>query len=249
MGYFSEGTVAVVTGGSRGIGKACAIDLASEGAHVVLVYKQADLEAKEVVAHIEGCGGLATAFQSDLTQEEGVRHLFRTIRKDVGTVAILVSNAGITDDGFLTGMSAEKFDRVITANLRGTFLCCREAMKAMSYSRSGAIVTVSSATGTRGVAGQTNYSASKGGIISFTKAMALEGAPFNVRANVVSPGYILTDMTKPLPQATRDSIIEKIPLQRPGEPEEVARVVTFLVSDRASYMTGAVVSIDGGLVL
>jgi 3-oxoacyl-[acyl-carrier protein] reductase len=216
--------------------------------HVVIGYASREADAKETANTVEEQGGTASVLGIDVADEASVQAAFRAIRAEYGRLDVLVSNAGITRDGFLTMMSADKFDTVVDVNLRGTFLCCREAMKVMAYARSGSIVTISSAPGARGVPGQTNYSASKGGVVSFTKALAQEAARHNVRANVVAPGFIETDMTRAMRPDIRKSYAAQIPMGRVGGAEEVAAAVTFLASTRASYVTGACLVVDGGLV-
>jgi 3-oxoacyl-[acyl-carrier protein] reductase len=245
---FPLDAVAVVTGASRGIGRAVALDLAREGARVVVTYSQSSGGADETVSLIEAAGGSGVARQVDVAEEQQVRRLFRDIRTEFGRIDALVCNAGITRDGFLMTMSSEKFDSVVDVNLGGTFLCCREAAKVMANQRSGSIVTMSSAPGMRGMEGQTNYSASKGAIVSFTKALAQEVAPYGVRANVVAPGLIGTGMV----EAVRSDLVDKyraiVPMRRIGTPDEVAALISFLSSDRASYITASVFVVDGGLV-
>jgi 3-oxoacyl-[acyl-carrier protein] reductase len=245
---FPGSEVAIVTGGSRGIGAAVGRSLAANGARVVVCYGRSDVEAKHVVNQIETEGGEALAVHLDVGDETSVRTVFRFVKTEFGRLDILVANAGITNDGFLSMMSTQKFDSVIDVNLRGTFLCCREAIKAMAFQRDGSIVTISSASGRRGVAGQTNYSASKGGVVAFTRALALEAGMHNVRANVVAPGFIETDMVKTIRPDLRKLYESQIPLGRVGQADEVANVVSFLASKRASYVHGACVVVDGGLV-
>lgn len=248
MGLFSNDAVAVVTGASRGIGRAIAEELAREGARVVVGYARSESDAKLVAADIDAAGGRAWPARTDVTDERAVRGLFRWVRSEFGRLDVMVSNAGITSDGLVATMSTRKFDQVLEVNLRGTFFTCREAMRFMAYQRSGSIVTVSSSSGAHGVPGQANYCASKGGIVSFTSALAQEAGPFNVRVNAVGPGYIDTEMTRKVNPDLRRLYESRIPLQRVGAAEEVAKVVAFLASDRASYVTGAHVIVDGGLV-
>ncbi|GAA4535640.1 MULTISPECIES: 3-oxoacyl-ACP reductase FabG [Nonomuraea] len=244
---FTQGSVALVTGGSRGIGRAVALDLAREGAHVIVNYARSEQDAKEVVALIEEEGGSATSARADVTDEESVRRVFREIRADHGRLDVLVTSAGITQDRFLIAMSLEQFRGPVDTNLIGTFLTCREALKLMQHQRSGSIVTLSSSSGLDGgFPGQTNYVASKGAIIAFTHALSNEAAPHGVRANVVAPGFVATDMTRKVPVAIRKQYESRIRLGRMGRPEEIASIVSFLASDKASYMSGSVVVAHGG---
>jgi 3-oxoacyl-[acyl-carrier protein] reductase len=247
MMLFAEGSVALVTGGSRGIGRAVALDLAREGAHVVVNYARSEADAEEVVALIGKEGGSATAARADVTDEAEIRRMFQDVRADHGRLDVLVTSAGITLDRFLVAMSLDQFREPIDTNVIGTFLTCREALRIMQHQRRGAIVTVSSTSGLDGgFPGQTNYVASKGAIIAFTQALSNEAAPHGVRANVVAPGFVATDMTRKVPAKIRKDYETRIRLGRMGRPEEIATIVSFLASDKASYMSGAVVVAHGG---
>ncbi|WP_424529427.1 3-oxoacyl-ACP reductase family protein [Sphaerisporangium viridialbum] len=247
MMLFAEGSVALVTGGSRGIGRAVALDLAREGAHVIVNYGRSEQDAKDVVAQIESEGGGATAVQADVTDEDAVRRMFRGVRADHGRLDVLVTNAGVTLDRYLIAMNLDQFRGPMDTNVTGTFLSCREGLRLMQHQRSGSIVTISSSSGLDGgFPGQTNYVASKGAIIAFTKALSNEAAPHGVRANVVAPGFVSTDMTRKVPTEIRKQYESRIRLGRIGRPEEIASVVSFLASDKASYISGAVVVAHGG---
>ncbi|MCC9087932.1 3-oxoacyl-[acyl-carrier-protein] reductase [Bacillus pumilus] len=243
-----EEKVAVITGASGGIGKAITESLAREKATVILTYKNNKESAENIRQEIIENGGKASIYQADVSEEEDVKRLFLAIKKEFGKIDILINNSGITKDGFLPIMSSKKFDEVIQVNLKGTYLCCREAVKQMILKKQGTIINIASTSGISGAIGQTNYSASKGGIIAFTKSLALEVAQYNIRANVVAPGFIETQMTKKMDQKTLNKMLELIPLKRLGRPEEVANLVTFLASQLSEYVTGKVFTIDGGLI-
>lgn len=244
-----ENKTAIVTGGSRGIGRAICVALAKEGASVVTCYARGAAAAEETVALCKELGVQAVAVQADVSKKEEVDRLFEEALKVTGTVEILVNNAGITRDGLLIRMSDEDFDQVIDANLKGTFYCMRAAAKLMMRKRYGRIVNISSVVGVSGNAGQVNYAASKAGIIGMTKSLAKELGSRNVTANAVAPGFITTDMTEGLPDAVKEQMAKEIPLARMGQPEDVANAVAFLASDQASYITGQVLHVDGGMVM
>jgi 3-oxoacyl-[acyl-carrier protein] reductase len=233
-----EGRTALVTGGSRGIGRAIAAELANAGAQVVIGYRSGGAEAEQAAGEIGG-----RAVQADVADPEDARRLV----DEVGEVDILVNNAGVTRDGLLARMSDEDWDVVIDTNLRGTFNTCRAVTRGMMKRRAGAIVNVSSIVGLHGNPGQTNYSASKAGIIGFTKALARELGSRGVRANVVAPGYVSTRLTNELPEELKQAMLANTPLGRFGDPEDVAGAVRFLCSDAAGFITGEVLLVDGGL--
>ncbi|WP_277681659.1 3-oxoacyl-ACP reductase FabG [Saccharomonospora azurea] len=244
---FAAGSVALVTGGSRGIGRAVALDLAANGNHVVINYSRSEDQAKELVARIESEGGSASTIRADVTDEGSVREMFRALRSEHGRLDVLVTSAGVTRDKHLVAMSSALFDETMDINMKGTFYACREALRIMQHQRRGSIVTLSSASGLDGgFPGQTNYVASKGAIIAFSKALSYEAAPYGVRVNVVAPGFVETDMTRVIPAKLRENYASRIRLGRMGRPEEIAHLVTFLASDRASYITSETFVANGG---
>ena len=203
---FAAGSVALVTGGSRGIGRAVALDLAAHGNHVVINYSRSEDQAKELVSQIEANGGSASLAQADVTDEAAVREMFRSLRSEHGRLDVLVTSAGVTRDKHLVAMSSDLFTETMDINMKGTFLACREALRIMQHQRRGAIVTLSSSSGLDGgFPGQTNYVASKGAIIAFSKALSYEAAPYGVRVNVVAPGFVETDMTRMIPKKLREN--------------------------------------------
>lgn len=242
-----EGKTAVVTGGSRGIGRALCLELAKGGANVVLCYAGNEAAARETAAAIEALGAKALAVRCDVSDAAQADALVKTAVEAFGRVDILVNNAGITRDNLLMRMSEADFDAVISANLKGTFLCMKAASKLMLKQRYGRIVNLSSVVALRGNAGQVNYAASKAGVIGMTKSLAKELASRGVTVNAVAPGFIETDMTAALPESARAAAQGSIPMGRLGAPEDVARAVAFLAGDEAAYITGQVLAVDGGM--
>lgn len=241
--------VAIVTGSSRGIGRAIALKLAEAGARVVVNYSNHEAAAAEVVAAIQQDGGQAMAVQADVSKPEDANRLVQSALAVFGHVDILVNNAGITRDALVLRMSEDDWDRVMATNLKGAFLCTKAALRPMVRQRSGRIINVSSVVGLAGNAGQANYAAAKAGLIGFTKAIAKEVGSRGITANAVAPGFIDTDMTRQLPDAVKDEAVRQIPLGRFGRVEDVAEAVAYLASDAASYVTGQVLNIDGGMVM
>ena len=242
-----QGKVALVTGASRGIGRATALALASEGAAVVVNYASSSNAAAEVVAQIEAIGGRAVAVKANVANSDEVDQLIAATMEKFGRIDVLVNNAGITRDTLLLRMKLEDWQAVVDLNLTGVFLCTRAVSKIMLKQKSGRIVNITSVAGQMGNAGQSNYSASKAGVIGFTKTVARELAPRAITVNAVSPGFIATDMTEGL---KADPILQMIPLARYGQPEEVAGMIHFLVSSpAAAYITGQVFNVDGGMVM
>lgn len=249
MALTLENKTALVTGGSRGIGKAIALKLAEYGANVAITYARSADAAEEVKTQIEKMGRKAKSLQADAVNFEKAEAVIREIVDEWGRLDILVNNAGITRDNLILRMNEEQWDEVIETNLKSIFNYSKAAAKPMMRNRGGSIINISSVVGISGNAGQSNYAASKAGIIGFTKSYAKELASRNIRSNVIAPGYILTEMTGELDEKVLANIEAETPLGRAGEPEEVAEAVVFLASDASSYITGEVLRVDGGMVM
>ncbi|NTU45192.1 MAG: 3-oxoacyl-[acyl-carrier-protein] reductase [Chlorobiaceae bacterium] len=243
-----EGKIALVTGAARGIGQAIAFDLAAKGADIVVC----DIKAEwltETAEGVEKIGRKAYCFELDVTNAEAVNNAVNDIVAATGRIDILVNNAGITRDGLLMRMSEEDWDAVLTVNLKGTFSCTKAVSRIMMKQRSGSIINIASVVGIMGNAGQANYAASKGGVIAFTKSVAKELSSRNIRANAVAPGFISSKMTDALTDDVRQKMLDAIPLASFGTPQDVANAVAFLASDQSSYITGQVISVNGGMVM
>ncbi len=246
---FEKDAVAVITGASGGIGRACALSLAEQGVTVIVHYNGNKDAATETLNLVLEKGGKGAVIRADVSSHEEVSGMFEKIRKAFGRVDVLVNNAGINRDGYMLMMNDDAFRDVIETNLFGTFYCTQEALRLMASAKKGSIINISSTSGTVGSECQANYSASKGALISMTKTLAREYAGKNIRVNAVAPGFIETNMLKANHDLYVDRYMKSIPLGRFGEPEEVADVVTFLASDLASYITGKVITVDGGMTM
>jgi 3-oxoacyl-[acyl-carrier protein] reductase len=242
-----DGRVALVTGGSRGIGAAICEELAAAGAIVAVNYARNAEAADEVCGRIAAAGGTGHAVQGDVASADGAAALVALVEGDLGPIDALVNNAGITRDDLIMRLSEEDWRDVIDTNLGGTFFTCRALSRPMLKRRRGAIVNISSIVGVHGNAGQTNYAASKAGLIGLTKALAKELGGRGIRVNAIAPGYIATELTNVLPEQARDAILANTPLGRLGDPSDVARAVRFLCSDASAFITGDVLAVDGGL--
>ena len=244
-----EEKVVLVTGGSRGIGKEVALRFAKEGYNVVTNYVSDKTDKEKLKKEFEENGIKALVLKADVTKKEDVENLVSKAISEFGKIDVLVNNAGITRDNLLIRMPEEDFDKVLETNLKGTFLVTKAVTKYMMKKRYGSIINLSSVVGVAGNAGQSNYSASKAGIIGFTKSIAKELASRNIRANAVAPGFIETDMTDVLKEEVKENIHNQIPLKRMGKAKEVAELIYFLGSENSSYITGQVINIDGGMVM
>jgi len=243
------GRVALVTGGSRGIGRAIALKLASLGAKVAVNYRTNEAAAQEVIREIASQGGEAIALQGDVKDADQARDLVKNTLEAFGRLDILVNNAGITKDTLLARMKESDWDLVIDTNLKGAYHCTKAALRPMLKQHYGRIVNITSVSGLVGQIGQANYSASKAGLVGFTKAVAKELGSRNITVNAIAPGYVPTDQTAHLPSELVEAFLKLTPLGRPGTPEEIAHAVAFFASDEASYITGQVLSVDGGMMM
>ena len=244
-----ENKTVFVTGGSRGIGKEVALKFAKNGYNVVINYVSSKTNVEELKEEFESKGVKALVMQADVTDKEAIEEVVKKAIEEFGAIDVLVNNAGITRDNLLMRMSEEEFDKVIEINLKGTYIVTKAVTKYMMKKRNGSIINLSSVVGVAGNAGQCNYSASKAGIIGFTKSIAKELASRNIRSNAVAPGFIETDMTAVLSEDIKDNIYNQIPVKRMGTAKEVANLVYFLGSDESSYITGQVINVDGGMLM
>ena len=247
----AERRLALVTGGGRGIGRAIALELSKRGFYIAVNYNASAAAAEELCKEITASHAetRARAFKADVSNAEDVARLFKSIEESMGTVQVLVNNAGITRDNLLMRMKSEEWSDVIAANLNSVFYCTKEAIRGMVKARWGRIVNIASVVGLIGNAGQANYSATKAGIIGFTKSVAREYAAKGVTANAVAPGFIETDMTSVLQETVRSAMLEQIPIGRMGDPEDVAKAVAFFASEESKYLTGQVLAVDGGMTM
>ncbi|RBP41131.1 3-oxoacyl-[acyl-carrier-protein] reductase [Garciella nitratireducens] len=244
-----ENKTAIVTGSSKGIGKVIALQLANAGANVIVNYNHSFEEAKKVVEEIRSMGRRSLAIQADVGKQTDVDHFIQKALDEFKNIDILVNNAGITRDNLLLRMKEKEWDEVLNINLKGTFLMTKAVIRKMMKNKRGKIINISSIVGVTGNAGQSNYAAAKAGIIGFTKSIAREVASRGIQVNAIAPGYIKTEMTDILPESIQKELLNKIPVKRIGDPEDIANMVTFLSSDLSNYITGQVIHIDGGMYM
>ncbi|MFZ4450181.1 3-oxoacyl-[acyl-carrier-protein] reductase [Salibacterium aidingense] len=244
-----KGKTALVTGASRGIGKAIALELAGHGANVAVNYAGSAQKAEEVAAACKDKGVKAFSVKADVSREEDVKAMIKEVTDQFGSLDIMVNNAGITRDNLLMRLKEEDWDAVLDTNLKGVFHCAKAASRPMMKQRSGKIINISSVVGVMGNAGQANYSAAKAGVLGLTKSLAREFAPRNIQVNAVAPGFIETDMTEQLEGETQENLLQNIPLGKLGEAGDVAKAVRFLASEDSDYITGQTLHVDGGMVM
>lgn len=244
-----QGKNALVTGSSRGIGRAIALELAKNGVNVAVNYAGSEAKAEEVVNELKALGVNAFKVQADVANEDDVKAMVKEVVNQFGSIDFLINNAGITRDNLLMRMKTEDFDDVISTNLKGAFLCTKAVTRPMMKQKAGRIVNIASIVGVSGNPGQANYVAAKAGVIGLTKSVAKELAARNILVNAVAPGFITTDMTDELNEEQTEAILSQVPLNKLGQPEDVARVVRFLVSEDSQYMTGQTLHVDGGMVM
>lgn len=240
---------AVVTGATRGIGRKIAFELVKNGASIAINYRTLNSELEKLIEELKTFGTEVFAIKCDISKEEEIVNFIKEAKNSLGSIDVLVNNAGITKDGLLLRMKEKEFSDVLDVNLKGTFITTREVSSVMVKQRYGKIINISSVVGIIGNAGQCNYAASKAGVIGFSKSIARELAGRNINVNVVAPGFIDTDMTEVLSEKVKESMMQNIPLKRMGDPQDVANVVLFLASDLSNYITGQVINVDGGMVM
>lgn len=244
-----EGKVALVTGGTRGIGRAIAEAFADNGAHVAFTYRSSTEIAEELEASLQAKGVKAKGYQADAADLNAITALLTDIIAEHGRIDVIVNNAGVTGDNLLLRMSEDQWNHVITTNLNSVFFTTKAALRTMLKQRAGSIINISSVVGLQGNAGQANYAASKAGMIGFTKSLAREVGSRGIRANVIAPGFIATEMTDALPEKELEAWLTNVPLKRAGSPADVANLCVFLGSDMSTYITGQVLNVDGGMVM